>query len=162
MKKNIVRIVLFVVLALSPLLYYIFREYLPAYRRRPLVYEMMFFVPYIFSFVTAFLGIKLNQSRIFFSALLWAILYYLINTSNIAFIDPQPDEVQLVRLLALSTFVVLALLYLYKEKYILGLWGFLRLMSLAVPVFAAVWLAQKIAPGSYPYLMENQLFNFVK
>lgn len=160
MKNYFTRTVLSVLLAFSPLLYYVFRGYLPAPGRRQLVYELLFFTPYILIFVTAFLGIKLNQSRIFFTALLWAILYYLISSPDILFISFQPHHVQLIRLLALSTFLVLFLLYLYKEKYILGLWGLARLLSVAVPVAVSVWLANKIAIGRFPYLMENQLFSF--
>lgn len=160
MKKQITRSLLFALLAISPLLYYPFRNYLPAYGRRPLVYEMVFFIPYVFCFVTAFLGIKLNQSRIFFTALLWAFLYYLINNSSMVYAGFKVDEIQLVKLLALSSFVVLLLLYLYKEKYILGLWGFVRLLSVVVPVAVSIWLSKKIMPGAYPFLMENPLFNF--
>lgn len=160
MKKNIIKTVIAVLLALSPLLYYEFRELLPTYTRRPLVYEIVFFIPYIFFGLTAFLGLKLNQSRIFFTAMFWVCLYYLINTTNITDIEFQFHDIQLVKLLALSTFLVVLSLYAFKEKYILGLFGFLRLLIVVIPVVLSIWLAKEIAPGSYPYLMEQALFNF--
>lgn len=160
MKKDNIKIILFVLLALSPLIYYQFRPYLPLYQRRPLVYDIVFYVPYVFYAVTAFLGLKLNQSRIFFTALFWAAIYYLINTSDIAHIDLKISEIQLVKLLALSSFWVLFLLYVLKEKYIIGLYGLVRFLFVFIPVIGSVWLAKKITPGSYPYLMEQALFNF--
>ena len=123
MKKYFIKNAVFVLLALSPLLYYQLREYLPTYNRRPLVYEILFFVPYIFYFVTAFLGIKLNQTRIFFTSILWVILYYLINTSDLSFFDSNVNEIQLLKLLSFFSFLVIFLLYVFKEKYILGLYG---------------------------------------
>ncbi len=155
MKKNII----FVLLALSPLLYYLFREYLPAYERRPFVYQISFFVPYIFFAVTAFLGLKLNQSRIFFTLLLWAGLYYLINTPHSSYLDYKIHEIQLVKLLALSLSLVLFLIFAYKEKYIIGLFGFLRLISVSIPVIGSIYLAKEISPGMYPYVMEQSLIN---
>ena len=150
----------FVLLALSPLLYYQLREYLPTYNRRPLVYEILFFVPYIFYFVTAFLGIKLNQTRIFFTSILWVILYYSINTSDLSFFDSNVNEIQLLKLLSFISFLVIFLLYVFKEKYILGLYGLVRLLFVSVPVIGSVYLAKEISPGTYPFLMEHPLFNF--
>lgn len=160
MKTNKIKIALSVLLALSPFLYYQFRAYLPAYSRRPLVYEIMFLAPYMLFFVTAFLGIKLNQSRLFFTALLWAVVYYLLNTSQLSYFDLNGYHLQLSRLLALSFPFVLLLLYVYKEKYILGLFGFLRLLTLALPISASIYLAKEISPGMYPRLLENPVFDF--
>jgi len=160
MKINIIKITVSLLLALSPLLYYELRELLPAYDRRPLVYEIFFFVPYIFYGLTAFLGLKLNQSRIFFTALFWATLYYLINTTNLSGSDFEFHEIQLVKLLALCSFLVVLSLYAFKEKYILGLFGFLRLLIVVIPVTVSIWLAKEIVPGSYPFLMEQALFDF--
>lgn len=159
-KRNIIRIALFVLLALSPLIYYQFRKYLPAYYRRPLVYEILFYVPYIFYGVTAFLGLKLNQSRIFFTAIFWAGMYYLVNTMDVSSLEMQIHEIQLVKFLALSVFWVLFILYVLKEKYIMGLYGFIRLSVVVLAVFGSLWLARRITPGRYPYLMEQALFNF--
>ena len=159
MKINIFKISVSVILALSPLLYYEFRGYLPAYARRPLVYEIIFFAPYIFYMLTAFLGLKLNQSRIFFTALFWIGLYYLINTTNLSGSDFTFNETQLIKLLSLSSFLVIISLYAFREKYIMGLFGFLRLLIVIIPIAASVWLANRIAPGHYPYLMEQALFN---
>jgi len=122
MKINIIKIAVSILLALSPLLYYEFRELLPAYDRRPLVYEIAFFVPYIFFGLTAFLGLKLNQSRIFFTALLWTSIYYLINSSYSGN-DLEFHDIQLTKLLALTSFLVVLSLYTFKERYILGLFG---------------------------------------
>ena len=160
MKINLIKIAVSLVVALSPLLYYEFRELLPAFDRRPLVYEILFFIPYLFFVLTAILGLKLNQSRIFFSAVLWAVLYYLINASTLTGFDFEFNEVQLVKLLALSSFLVLISLYAIKEKYIMGVFGLLRLLIVAIPIAVCVWLANKITPGSYPYLMEQGLFNW--
>ena len=160
MKKKIFKIVLYVLIALSPLLYYQFRKYLPAYNRRPMVYEILFLVPYIFYFITAFLGIKLNQTRIFFTSLLWVNIYYLINNSYLPYIDFDFNQIQLLKLLSLFIFLTIVLLYVFKEKYILGLYGLVRILFVFAPIVLAVYLAKDITPGMYPYLMEHPLFDY--
>ena len=118
MKKNAFKIAIFILVSLSPLLYYHFRKYLPSYTRRPLVYEILFLVPYIFYFITAFLGIKLNQTRIFFTSLLWICIYYLITTTDLPLIKFEFDVVQNVKLLSIFSFLIIILLYIFTEKYI--------------------------------------------
>lgn len=160
MKKYIIKTVIAVFLALSPLLYYQFHDYLPLYNKQPVVYEILFYVPYIFYIVTAFLGIKLNQTRIFFTSLLWISLYYLINTSDLPFIDFEVNDVQLVKLLALFSLLIIFLLYVFKEKYVLGLNGLGWLLIVSAPVIGSVYLAKEISPGMYPIFMEHPLLNF--
>ncbi|MEJ2544813.1 MAG: hypothetical protein P8Y99_12170 [Calditrichaceae bacterium] len=145
MDKNKIKIAIAVLIAFSPLLYYEFRPLLPSYGRRPLAYEIVFIAPYVFYGFTAFLGLKLNQSRIFFTSLFWACLYFLINNYNISGVDLRFHEGQLVRFLSLSTPVVLILLYMIKERYILGWSGALRLLIVAAPVMGSVWLSTRIA-----------------
>lgn len=160
MKKKIFKVALFILLALSPLLYYQFRKYLPAYDRRPLVYEIFFLVPYIFYFVTAFLGVKLNQTRIFFTANLWICIYFLINITKSSFIEVEVNEVQLLKLLSLFTFLILILIYAFKEKYILGMYGLVRFAFIIISLLLCIYLAKEISPGTYPYIMNHPLFNF--
>jgi diguanylate cyclase (GGDEF)-like protein len=160
MDKNKIKIAIAVLIAFSPLLYYEFRPLLPSYGRRPLAYEIVFIAPYVFYGFTAFLGLKLNQSRIFFTSLFWACLYFLINNYNISGVDLRFHEGQLVRFLSLSTPVVLILLYMIKERYILGWSGALRLLIVAAPVMGSVWLSTRIARSSFPYLLGRPLFDF--
>lgn len=160
MKKNKIKIAIAILLAFSPLLYFEFRALLPAYSRRPLAYEIVFFVPFILYGLTAFLGLKLNQSRIFFTALFWAGLYFSINAINLTGINFKFHEIQLVKFLTLSLPVVLISLYVFKEKYIMGWSRVLRMLIVAVPIIGSIWLAKKIALGRYPNLMGKPLFNF--
>lgn len=159
MKRKITAIIIFALLALSPLLYYQFRKYLPAYNRRPLVYEIMFFVPYIFYFITAFLGIKLNQTRIFFTAVFWIAIYYLLNTTTFPFVDFVFNELVFLKLLSLVSILILTLLYVFKEKYILGLYGLVRLIFVVCPIWLGVYWAREIAPDMYPYLLSHPLIS---
>jgi len=159
MKKNIYKYLIFIVIALSPLLYYQYRQYVPGYSRRPLVYEMLFLGPYIFYFITAFLGIKLNQTRIFYTSILWFSLYYLINTTDLPVIEFEYNVIQLVKLLSIISFIIVILLYVFTEKYILGLYGLVRFLFVAIPIFLSIYLAGEIAQGTYPYLMERPLLN---
>jgi len=160
MDKNRIKILIAVVLAFSPLLYYEFRPLLPAYSRRPLAYEIVFFLPFILYGLTAYLGLKLNQSRIFFTALFWAGLYFLINASNYSGVDLEFQEVQLVRFIMLFSPVALILLYAFKEKYIMSWSGGLRMLIVVVPFIGSIWLAKKTTSGRYPYLIGNPLFDF--
>ncbi|HES58968.1 MAG TPA: GGDEF domain-containing protein [Caldithrix sp.] len=160
MHKNKIKIVIAVLLAFSPLLYFEFRPLLPSYSRRPLAYEIIFFAPFILYGLTAFLGLKLNQSRIFFTAIFWAGLYFSINAVNLSGIDIKFHNIQLIKFLALSSPIVLIFLFLFKEKYILGWSGALRLLIVAVPIMGCIWLANKIAPGRYPFLTGKPIFNF--
>lgn len=160
MNKTKIKISIAILLALSPLLYFEFRALLPAYSRRPLAYEIIFFIPFILYGLTAFLGLKLNQSRIFFTALFWAGLYYSINAVNLSGVNFKHHEIQLTKFLMLSSPGVLFLLYAFKEKYIVGWAGALRMIIVSVPIIGSIWLAKKIAPGRYPSLMGKPLFNF--
>ena len=160
MDKNKIKFVVAVLIAFSPLLYYEYRPLLPSYIRRPLAYEIVFIAPYIFYGFTAFLGLKLNQSRIFFTSLFWAALYFLISNYDVSGVELRFHEGQLVRFLAISTPVVLILLFAFKEKYILGWTGALRLFIVAIPVYGSVWLSTRIARTSLPYLLGKPLVNF--
>ena len=159
MKKNIYKYLFFIVIALSPLLYYQYRKYMPGYDRRPLVYELLFLGPYILYFITAFLGIKLNQTRIFFTSLLWICIYYLINITTLPVFDFEYNVMQLVKLLSIFSFLVIILLYVFTEKYILGLYGLVRFLFLSIPIIISIYLAGEILPETYPYLMEHPLIN---
>ena len=139
MKKNIYKYMLYVAIALSPLLYYQYRKYMPGYSRRPLFYEILFLGPYMFYFITAFLGIKLNQSRIFFTSLLWICIYYFINTTTFPVIDFEYNVIQLAKLLSISTFLVIILLYIFTEKYILGLYGLVRFLFVSIPIVLSIY-----------------------
>jgi diguanylate cyclase (GGDEF)-like protein len=160
MNKNKIKIAIAILLAFSPLLYFEFRPLLPAYSRRPLAYEIVFIVPFILYGLTAFLGLKLNQSRIFFTALFWAGLYFLINAVNLSGVNFKYHEIQLIKFITLSSPVVLILLYAFKEKYIIGWFGALRMLIVAVPILGSIWLAKKIVPDGYPTLMGKPVFNF--
>jgi diguanylate cyclase (GGDEF)-like protein len=48
----------------------------------------------------------------------------------------------------------------FTEKYILGLYGFVRLLFVSIPIGLSVYLTRYIAPGTYPFLMEHPVFNF--
>jgi len=157
MNKKIYKYLFYVLIALSPLLYYQYRKYMPGYSRRPLVSEIIFLGPYIFYFITAFLGIKLNQTRIFFTSLLWICIYFLINTTTTPVFNFEYNVIQLVKLLSIFSFLIIILLYVFTEKYILGLYGLIRFLFLSIPIILSIYLAIKISPETYPYLMERPI-----
>jgi diguanylate cyclase (GGDEF)-like protein len=159
MNKTKIKIIIAVLLAFSPLLYYKFRPLLPAFSRRPLAYEIVFFVPFILYGITAFLGLKLNQSRIFFTALFWAGLYFSIYVFNLSGLNFNIHEIQFAKLLALSLPVVLILLFVIKEKYIIGWSGIIRVLIVAAPILGSIWLAKKIPSGHFSNLTGKPFFN---
>ena len=160
MKNNIYKYLFYILIAFSPLLYYQYRKYMPGYDRRPLVYEILFLGPFIFYFITAFLGIKLNQTRIFFTSLLWICIYYLINKTTLPLIEFDYNVVQFVKLMSLLSILIIILLYVFTEKYILGLYGLVRFLFVSIPILLSIYLSKLIEPKTYPYLMERPVLNF--
>jgi diguanylate cyclase (GGDEF)-like protein len=51
-------------------------------------------------------------------------------------------------------------MFVFKEKYILGFYGFVRLFLILGLVFLATYLARDISEGMYSYLLGNPIFNF--
>ncbi len=160
MRKNISKLIIAIAIAATPLTYYLFREYLPVYSRRPLVYEILFFAPYIFYIIIAYLGIKLNQTRIFFSSLLWIEIYYFLNTAKLPFIDLQLNESLLPKYIAVFSILILFFIFSLKEEYIFSKYGLLQLLFLLIPFALLIPLMKFYQPGMYTVLIENPVIKY--
>lgn len=160
MKKKIFKIFILLIIAASPLAYYLFRNELPVYSRRPFVYEILFFAPFVLYIIIAYLGIKLNQTRIFFSSILLIEIYYFINTNNVPFIDLQLDESLLPKYVAVMLILILFFLFTFKEKYIISQYGFLQILFLIIPIVFSIPMIKFYQPGIYATSIENPVFNY--
>jgi len=75
MKNVIVRITLLILLACMPALLPFVKTFLPEYTTYMTAYKVFFISPFLFFAVIAFLGLRLNQTRIFYSMALMTLLY---------------------------------------------------------------------------------------
>ena len=83
MLRNIIRLIYLIIFALIPIIYYFVKDLdlLPTYKEKAYLFEILFIVPYILFSLVAFLGLRLNQTRIFFTIFTWAIIYLLLTLS---------------------------------------------------------------------------------
>ncbi len=143
MRRKIQRIIFYLFISLSPLLYFLVKKYIPAYESKPQLYDIFFLLPYILFIISAFLGIRLNQTRIFFTALLWITSYLFLNQTGIAFLPAMNLNIFAQSFSVMAPLTVL-LIFLFQEGYILGIYGLIRFALVLISLFLCILAA------SYP------------
>ena len=132
MNRNIIRTGLLILLALSPLALRYIKELLPAYTETAAGYHLFFALPYVLLIGSAFLGIRLNQSRIFFSMLLFTAIYYGLNQLDSSYFT-ELNRTSLLGSIAFLVPACLIILFVIPEAALISAAGFLRLIL--IPFF---------------------------
>ena len=125
MKKNILRPGLLILLALSPLALRHLQPLLPSYTETTAGYHLFFALPYVLILGSAFLGIRLNQTRIFFSMVLFAVLYFTLGHLDSTYFS-ELNRSSLLGLIGFFTPACLILFFVIPEGALIGAHGILR------------------------------------
>ncbi len=134
MFHKIAQLIIPILIAIAPATYHIVNGFLPSYQDNKAIYELLFISPYILLGIIAFLGLRLNQTRIFFVSFLFAIGYLLLTTVTVAsFFEASGQQIAI--LLSLTIPLVITLLVSFGEGHLFGLKSFLRLFISIVPLF---------------------------
>lgn len=125
MKITLIRIVLILLLACSPALLPVLKPVLPAYTNITTVYKIFFLTPFILFGLVAFLGLRLNQTRILYSMAVFTLLFILTDHPAVAALQSLDYSLFLKTLLVLSVLNFL-LLFSLDEGALLGFSSFLK------------------------------------
>jgi diguanylate cyclase (GGDEF)-like protein len=140
MKSLRFRILLLLLLACSPAFLPLIKAFLPPYKTVSTAYELFFLTPFLLFGLVAFLGLRLNQTRILYSTILFIILF--ISVHRLAFNSLEPinfDYFQKVLLVfSLANFLFI---FILDEGAILGLFSFLRVTSIIVTILFSYMIA---------------------
>ena len=134
MKNIIVSLVFYIILLFLAvfslkLLPHIPSRYLP-------VLELL---PFMLLFVSVFLGLKFNRSQIIFIAILFSLIYTYIFW--FAFADNQRHFLTL-NAISILLAINITLISFYSERGVFTLLGILRLLVIALPSAALIWLLE--------------------
>ena len=109
MKSTFIRIILLVLLACSPLYFSEIQPLLPAYESFATVYNLFFLVPFVLFALVGFLGLRLNQTRIFYAMILYTFIFLAVHKIAIAEFLPTdyPYFLRTVSVISLITFIAI-------------------------------------------------------
>jgi len=158
MIKTIIHILLLVIVAVSPLLYYLIESYIPNYTDKPLIYDIIYLLPYLLFFLAAFLGIRLNQTRIFFITILWLITYAIISQSIVSILGEFPIET-FTKSLAIILPIIVILLFAIREGQLIGFVGFLRSLIIVISLGVCLWISNNPSPLTNAVLSARIFMN---
>jgi diguanylate cyclase (GGDEF)-like protein len=182
MKNILFRSLILFLLACAPLFLPFLKPLLPVYSKVSTAYEISFLTPFLLFALVAFLGIRLNQTRIFYTMIMMALLYISLHRLVAAYFEPLSYFLFLHTLFILST-VFFLFLFMFDESAFFGLLSFLRasgiffifiLSYLAVDSESALmhkivsgqWLISfekwKIGDIAWPFLTAASLFLLIK
>jgi diguanylate cyclase (GGDEF)-like protein len=134
MRNTIIRIGLLLVLACAPAFFPEIKQFLPDYKRISIVYRISFLAPYFLFGLVAFLGLRLNQTRISYTMVLFTILYFAVRKDDLDFL-PIISYDYLLRTLTVISILTFLFLFFFDEGALFGVSSFLRLISIAFTVF---------------------------
>jgi diguanylate cyclase (GGDEF)-like protein len=147
MKNIILRTLVLFVLACTPLFLPIFRPLLPAYAAVSTAYEIFFLSPFLLFVLVAFLGLRLNQTRIFYSMILITMLFIILHNATHKALQPIDYSLFLQILLVLSV-LNFFFLFAFDEGALFGWRSFLR----AASIVATVLISYLIVHSSMTFL----------
>ena len=96
-------------------------------------------LPFMLLFVSVFLGLKFNRSQIIFSAILFTLIYTYIFW--FAFADNQRHFLTL-NAISILLAINITLISFYSERGVFTLVGILRMLVIALPAAALIWLLE--------------------
>lgn len=130
MKNYILRFFLLFLLACVPLFFSFLKPLLPPYNKVSTAYEIFFLSPFLLFTLVAFLGMRLNQTRIFYTMIMMTLLYVSFHRLTAGYIEPLNYTLFLHTLFILSILYFLYL-FIFNEGALFGLLSFLRAAGIA-------------------------------
>jgi diguanylate cyclase (GGDEF)-like protein len=116
-------------LACSPVFFTELKPFLPSYKSLATAYEISFLVPYLLFALVAFLGLRLNQTRIVYTMILFTFFYITVQ-------KPDPEFLPIINYdFFLRTFTVISMVtflffFFFDEGAVIGVSSFLRAASI--------------------------------
>jgi len=130
MKNNFLRILLLFIVACAPLFFPLLKPLLPPYNKVSTAYEIFFLTPFLLFTLVAFLGMRLNQTRIFYTMIMMTLLYVSLHRLTVGYIEPLNYTLFLHTLFIFSILYFFSL-FLFDEGALFGLLSFLRAAGIA-------------------------------
>jgi diguanylate cyclase (GGDEF)-like protein len=134
MRNTIIRIGLLLLLACAPVFFSEIKPLLPGYQQIAIAYRIFFLAPYFLFGLVAFLGLRLNQTRISYTMVLFTILYFALRKDDLDFL-PIISYDYFLRTLTVTSLLTFLFLFFFDEGALLGISSFFRLISIAFTVF---------------------------
>ncbi len=139
MRITLIRIVLILLLACSPALLPVLKPVLPAYTDITTIYKIFFLTPFVLFGLVAFLGLRLNQTRILYSMAVFTLLFILTDHPAVAVLQSLDYSLFLKTLLILSILNFL-LLFSLDEGALLGFSSFLKASGIVITLLLSYWM----------------------
>ena len=149
MKNQIFRIFFLILLACTPLFLPYLKPMLPAYSKVSTAYEIFFLSPFLLFFLVAFLGLRLNQTRIFYSMILLVLIYISLHQVAASYIAPLNYKLLLHTLLLFNVCFFL-FNFLFDESAFFGWLSFIRATAIA-----GIFLSAYLIIGSELVLVQK-------
>ncbi len=141
MKSLHFRIFLLLILACAPAFLPLIKPMLPPYTAVSTAYELFFLAPILLLGLVAFLGLRLNQTRILYSTILLLLLF--ISVHGLAFRALQPiDYDYFQKVLIIFSIANFLFFFILDEGAFLGLFSLLRLGSVIVILIASYMITK--------------------
>jgi diguanylate cyclase (GGDEF)-like protein len=121
-------------LACAPAILPEIKPFIPSYKRIATAYKIFFLMPYFLFGLVAFLGLRLNQTRIFYTMVLFTILYFAVHKIDLDFL-PIISYDYFLRTLSVISILTFLFLFFFDEGALFGVSSFLRLISILFTVF---------------------------
>ena len=128
-------------LACAPAFLPLLKPMLPAYDDVSTAYELFFLAPFLLLGLVAFLGLRLNQTRIVYSTILLTLIF--ISVHNLAYSSLQPIDFDYFQK-AFLVFSIASFLFFFvlDEGAFLGLFSFLRTLSILITMTISYMIAK--------------------
>ena len=131
MKNTFVRIILLLFLACTPAYFSYIQPLLPAYDSFATVYNLFFLIPFVLFGLVGFLGLRLNQTRIFYAMILYTLLF--LSVHKIAFAVFLPTEYHyFLRTLSVMPIITFIAIFTFDEGALFGIKSFLRALGIGL------------------------------
>jgi diguanylate cyclase (GGDEF)-like protein len=153
------KILFYIILGLTPLLYFPVKPYLPAFQSNPFLYDLLYLIPYILFILSAVLGLRINQTRIFFIMILWLLIYFIISNPSFALLDKH-NLGQFSKLLSLILPFMIMLIFLFNEDHILGTGSLIRSLSIILLLILAIWASISRPQFLNKFIVFNKVLRF--
>ena len=142
---------IYLVICFIPLLFYFLQPLNPEIVSHPAITNFLIFAPYIGLTLVALLGWKINQTRIFWSTLLFLAFYHCLLHQNLL-ASTETGRFHALQLLSVAFPLALGVIYTVKES---RLWSDLSLARMLVALFPFLFFICLInlAPDIYQKLL---------
>ena len=159
MQTTIIRIAVLLLIAFAPVFLPEIKPFMPSYKRLATVYKIFFLTPYAVFGLVAFLGLRLNQTRIFYSMILFTLLYFAVQKYDLEFL-PIISYDYFLRTFTVISILTFLFLFFFDEGALFGVPSFLRIISIAFALFISYLITTSGIDIFHSIFYNQWLFSF--